>query len=173
MVPMNRHVKRLALGVAMAGGVATGMVTAASATSSSTALHENPTAAQAQQVHQEVVALTEREEGLKTEVLQREQQQWLAAETASTAGSSAVNSAPVAPQQTDQPAPKSTGSRSSSPVSSLGHPIETAPTDTPSPAPPASSTTEPPESTTTTVVPAPPVTSTTLANGGGWSDGGD
>jgi len=172
MTSTNRHVKRWAFAAVMVGGVATGLVTAAGATSATTALHESPMAAQVQQVHREVVALTEKEEGLSTELLQREQQNRLAAElAAATASSQAVTVTPVAPQQAQQSASTIAGSGTRSPLSSPGKPVGTTPTATSTPGPPAYATPGVPESTTTTVSPISPVTPTTLAADG--TDGGD
>src|SRR5664280_1175850 len=86
MARRSSSIKKWVLSAAMVGGVATGVVTAAGASTSDGAVHANPTAAEAQQLHDQVLSLTHQEESLTSTLLARHQRSASESVTSTTTG---------------------------------------------------------------------------------------
>ena len=86
MVRRSSSIKKWVLSAAMVGGVATGVVTAAGASTSNGAVSQKPTAAEAQQLHDQVLSLTHQEESLTSTLLARHQHPATESVTSTTTG---------------------------------------------------------------------------------------
>ena len=159
MAPRSTSVKRWIVAVAAAGGVATGVVTAAGATSTPPA-QTSAVSSRAQQLDREVAALTDQERALQSSLSLLHPRSADPVATSSEVGQASAGST--------QPAVRAVVVLPAPPTTAPPQPAATTTTST------ASSE---PEQTVPTTTTAPPTTATTGASGsnpsGSGDDGGD
>jgi hypothetical protein len=178
MARRSSSIKKWVLSAAMVGGVATGVVTAAGASTSDGVVHANPTAAEAQQLHDQVLSLTHQEESLTSTLLARHQRSASESPTSTTTGAPSSETVttegakPAGSNAPVEPASPATGGTSTAPPVKDTDGPPTAGTGSEPTTEPTEST-EPPESTTTTPTTGPVTTTSTTAQGhDGGRDGG-
>jgi len=179
MVRRSSSIKKWVLSAAMVGGVATGVVTAAGASTSNGAVSQKPTAAEAQQLHDQVLSLTHQEESLTSTLLARHQHPATESVTSTTTGgqsSETVTTESAKPAESTaptEPTPTTAvGTSTVPPVKDADGPPKGGTGSGPTTEPTESSSTEPPESTTTPTTGPVTSTSTTAPGHGGGRDGG-